>query len=215
MAGRGSGRHDHGGHQYNAHSLQANDNRNHQQGGEQYIQRTDREPQAGGEFRIEGDKLEFLPKDDQQPKNDEADDPHRNHVSLKEGGGLAKEELVQACLGGIGESLCEGEQHQAEPEEHRKDQTQSGIVLDVRGSGDGQHEECRQPACDQGTKHEHNRLAVACDQEGQHDAGQSSMRNGITEQALFAQDGEGTKHAADKPEDGGADRHCAQGVIEQ
>jgi hypothetical protein len=127
LAGRRRRRDDHRAHQHDAHGLQPDHDRCHEQRGQQAVEAGHRQPEARAEAPVERQQLEFLPEQRQRPQRDDPDDHHGHHVLEQECRRLSEQEGLEAGLGGVRQLLDVAQQHQAEAEEHRERHAQRAV----------------------------------------------------------------------------------------
>jgi hypothetical protein len=142
-----------------------------------------------------------------------ARDGDRRQVPPEERGGLPEEEPVESGLRSHGHPLDVGQEDQPEAEEDGQGQPQGAVVLDPGVSDDAHDQERAQPARSRGAQQQGGGRFAPRQQEDQGDAGKRRVGDGVSEQALLPEHGEGADRAVDDPQGGGAQGNRLQRVI--
>jgi len=95
-------RDDHRAHQHDAHGLQPDHDRCHEQRGQQAVEADHRQPEARAEAPVERQKLELLPEQRQRPQRDDPDDRHGHHVLEQECRRLSEQEGLEPAWEAFG-----------------------------------------------------------------------------------------------------------------
>ncbi len=201
-------------HQHHADGLQPDHHGDDDQRRQQHAEPVRAKPEAAGKLRIEGEQLELLVEEEHQEQGDAAENREDDDVVLDQRGGLPEEIFVEPGLVGVVPLVDKGEQGDAEAEEGAQHDPERRVLTEDGPAHDGEQEHGPDPAGDAGPEEEDDLLAGAGQQERDADAGQRGVRQRIPQQPLAAQDGEGAEDAADDPEQRRAERHVAQGVVE-
>ena len=182
------------------------------EGGEHHAENVDAEAVGAGEFGIEGDQFELFPEESENDERDCADDGDEADVALDDGGGLAEDEGVEAGLAGVGSRLDVDEEGDAGGEPGGQDDAHGGVLFDTGCVGDEADEKDAEPTGYAGADEQETQVAAG-EQEGEGDARQGGVGEGVTEQALAAEDGETAEDAADDAKQGATEGNGAQGVV--
>jgi hypothetical protein len=99
------------------------------------------EAQTGAKIGVKTEQFELFPKERHEQQRRAAKNRHHNHIPLEQGGGLPKQEGVQAGLPGVGVALQKGEQHQPKAKKDGKDDAQGAVFFDAGVAGNADHKQ--------------------------------------------------------------------------
>jgi hypothetical protein len=195
------------------HHMQTGDHGQRYHGGQQPIKPVYRQPGNGRELGIEAHELERFPEHCHPHQSQSGQRHHR--VEIRAGGRrrLTEQETVEPGLGGAAPTLDPGQQHHAEGKPEAECCGERCIHLQPRVTGQRYHQQRRSHAGHQCTGHDRCHVAGTRHHEAETHTGQRRMREGIAEQTLPAEHGEGTQNATDHTDQCGTDHDVLQRVI--
>jgi len=179
-----------------ADGLEAHDGDGGDEAHEEDIENKDGPAFGGGEIGVEAEEREFLDDEEADEDGDRESDGDEDEIGFDHGGGLSIDEGLQSGGGLTGDFLNHAEDRDAEAEEDGEDDAHRGVVFEFGGASDREDAEDAEESGDGGAEEEPGKAATIHaegrhDGEGDADAGEGGVREGVAEEGLLAEKEEG------------------------